>query len=358
MNGIHKEILELLKTGLRIVTATVIRTSGSTPQKPGSTALFGEKGLMAGTVGGGILEGEVHHIATKTFTTGQSEQYFFDLDARPGEEGAICGGEAVVLVDANPAKHLKALDEMERSLEGRKGGYLLTAIGRATKQGRTLERYWVTKENVHSLPEKFSPQLMEVLSRSISGSTGSGFKEIELPRSQPSPFEGLFLEAVNPLPRLVIAGAGHVGKALAHIGKLLEFEVTVIDDRPEYANQVNIPDADHLIVQKFGKALGEMASGPDTYIVIVTRGHTQDAEALLPCIGIDAAYVGMIGSTHKVGVLKKRFLSEGLATPAEWSKIQAPIGLDIGSKSVQEIAVSIAAQLVSVRSLKNKENER
>ncbi|MEN8230951.1 MAG: XdhC family protein, partial [Bacteroidota bacterium] len=148
----------------------------------------------------------------------------------------------------------------------------------------------------------------------------------------------------------------HVGKALAHMGRLLDFNITVIDDRKEYANRENIPDADHLIVQDIGTAMSELSSGPDTYIVIVTRGHDHDAEALKPCIGSDSAYVGMIGSSHKVGIMKKRFMTEGWATPEQWSRIHTPIGLAIGSKSVQEIAVSIAAQLVSVRHLKNRNN--
>jgi xanthine dehydrogenase accessory factor len=151
------------------------------------------------------------------------------------------------------------------------------------------------------------------------------------------------------LPKLVIAGAGHVGKALSHLGRLLDFEVTVIDDRPEYANPANIPDADHLIVQDIGKAMRELDRGPDTYIVIVTRGHHHDGEALKPLIGSGAAYVGMIGSLHKVGVMKKRFLGEGWSTPEHWEEVYAPVGLAIGSQTVQEIAISIAAQLVAVR---------
>jgi len=100
----------------------------------------------------------------------------------------------------------------------------------------------------------------------------------------------------------------------------------------------------------------ELQSGPDTYIVIVTREHNHDTEALKPCIGSNAAYIGMIGSSHKVGIMKNRFLAEGWTSPEQWSRIHTPIGLSIGSKSVQEIAVSIAAQLVSVRHHNNKKN--
>lgn len=166
----------------------------------------------------------------------------------------------------------------------------------------------------------------------------------------------VFLEPLKPLPHLVIVGGGHIGKALAHIGRLLDFEITVIDDRPEFANGDNIPDADHFILDEIGKSVNRLKKGPETYIVLVTRGHHHDAEALKPCFGSEASYVGMIGSSHKVGVMKKSFLTDGFATPEQWSKIHTPIGLPIGSKTVQEIAISIAAQLVSIRDMNRKKN--
>ena len=245
---------------------------------------------------------------------------------------------------------------MEQSLMKRQEGLLLTVVNRENDSGRTIDRYWITEGRTDALPAEFDPIIRKTLSDHLSKHSDRGFTELELPTSVQTSYEMVFLEALKPLPHLVIAGAGHVGKALAHLGRLLDFETTVIDDRLEYANQENIPDADHLIVQDIGKAMTELKPGPDTYIVIVTRGHNHDAEALKPCIGSNAAYVGMIGSSHKVGVMKKRFLTEGWATPEQWSRIHTPIGLPIGSKTVQEIAISIAAQLVSVRYQKNKKN--
>ena len=167
-----------------------------------------------------------------------------------------------------------------------------------------------------------------------------------------------FLQHIKPFPRLIIAGAGHIGKALAHLGSLLDFEVTVIDDRKEYAHAGNVPDADHLIVKDVGQAIQEQDTGPDSYVVIVSRGHEHDTEALKACIGSRAAYIGMIGSRNKVGVMKKKFLEEKWATPEQWSAIHAPIGIHIGSVTVQEIAISIAAQLVEVRNRKSPEREK
>ncbi|MGW8316357.1 MAG: XdhC family protein, partial [Bacteroidales bacterium] len=135
-----------------------------------------------------------------------------------------------------------------------------------------------------------------------------------------------------------------------------DFEVTVIDYRPEYAHASHLPDADHIVLKDIGEAMKGLDPDPDTYCVIVTHGHQHDGEALKPLIGSKAAYVGMIGSRHKVGVMKKEFIDKGWATPEQWSRIHAPIGLPIGSKTVQEIAFSIAVQLIQVRNKYNQGN--
>ena len=159
----------------------------------------------------------------------------------------------------------------------------------------------------------------------------------------------LFLEPIFPLSHLVIAGAGHVGQAVAHLGRFLNFEVTVVDDRPEFANREKLPDADHIIAGDFDRVFHDFPLTPDTYLVIVTRGHQHDAAVLRQCITSDAAYIGMIGSARKIELMRKRFLEEGWATPYQFDNVYAPIGIPIHSQTVEEIAVSIAAQLILVR---------
>jgi xanthine dehydrogenase accessory factor len=151
------------------------------------------------------------------------------------------------------------------------------------------------------------------------------------------------------LPRLVIAGAGHVGKAVARLGALLDFSVTVIDDRAEFACAANVPEADEVVVGEIGETVASLEPSSADYFVIVTRGHAKDAEVLRAVVRRDAAYVGMIGSRTKIGLMRREFLEKGWATAGEWDRVHAPIGLDIGSKTVEEIAVSIAAELVRVR---------
>ena len=152
----------------------------------------------------------------------------------------------------------------------------------------------------------------------------SDYRELELTIPGEEPSSVFFLEPVFPPSNLVIAGAGHIGKALAHIGSMLNFEVTVIDDRAEYANSENIPDADHIIVKDIGEAMKELKKGDDTYVVIVTRGHKDDAAALKHCIGTDLAYTGMIGSKNKVAAMQKSFIENGWASVESMGKNLCP----------------------------------
>lgn len=357
MRSIYPSVLEQIHQGSDCVLSTVVRTSGSTPQKPGSSALFGKKGLLAGTVGGGLLEGEVQALAATILGTLSSDLVHFNLDSKQGEEGAICGGEAYVLVDANPARHLQAITAMEKSLNQRKRGFLLTVVNKKLESGRTIHRYWIEGDAYKDIAPELDAAIMQSIPDHLKQAVRYGFTELTLNSSGEGKTEMAYLEQMKPMPSLVIAGAGHVGRALAHLGALLEFEVTAVDDREEFANPLNIPDAHHLVVEEVGTAMEGLEKGPDTYIVIVTRGHQHDAEALKPCIGSRAAYIGMIGSSHKVAVMKKQFLENHWATPEQWSALHTPIGIAIGSKTVAEIAISIAAQLVEVRSRKTKAHE-
>ncbi|MDF1573696.1 MAG: XdhC family protein [Bacteroidales bacterium] len=356
MRNIHQTILEQIRSGSAIALATVVETAGSTPQKPGSSALFGEHGLLAGTVGGGLLEAEVEHIAESLMISGASDFFYFNLDSDEKDAGAICGGEARVLVDADPGVHLEALEEMESSLSGRTEGFLLTLVSQKYDQGRTISRYWIPGHGTKDFPGSIDPAFTKLAKAHLKQAIRYGFAGIDLKTIPDHQVKLAYLEHIRPMPQLIIAGGGHIGKALAHLGALLEFEVSVVDDRPEFASKDRIPDAYRLIVKEIGQALREINPGKDSYIVIVTRGHFHDAEALRACIGSGAAFIGMIGSKHKVGIMKKQFLDEGWGTREQWSSIFTPVGLPIGSKTVQEIAISIAAQLVEVRN-KNKSSD-
>jgi xanthine dehydrogenase accessory factor len=156
---------------------------------------------------------------------------------------------------------------------------------------------------------------------------------------------------------LIIAGAGHIGQALAKLGKFLGFSVAVWDDRPEYADPSKIDDAEMVLTGTVDEIFSQITIQDDCYLAIVTRGHKSDAEVLRKFIGTNASYIGMVGSKAKVAQMKTSFLENGWATHEQWSRIHSPIGFDIGAKTVEEIAISIAAELVKVRNQKDASHE-
>ena len=353
MNNIYLLIPDKITGSVILTVATVIETRGSTPQKHGSSALFSEQGLLAGTVGGGVLEGKVQQIAQKTVTSKKSGVFHFNLDNDISvKNDAICGGEATILIDASPSDHKGVFDLIKQSLRNRIPGVLVTIISGSSESDIKIIRDWITSSSESNLPVRYSTLLSGEIESLLSASDSDSFKKFELTPVGDEKFSFALLESLFPAPKLIIAGAGHIGRALAHLGKLLSFEVTVADDRAEYANKINIPDADHLIVGDIGETMKKVSKDTDTYIVIVTRGHDDDAKALKPCIDCGAAYVGMIGSKNKIAKMHRNFVENGLATEKQWSAIHAPVGIDINSKTVEEIAVSIAAQLILVRNSK------
>lgn len=148
--------------------------------------------------------------------------------------------------------------------------------------------------------------------------------------------------------RLVIVGAGHIGLALATIAELLGYETTVIDDRAEFANRERFPMAQQVIVDEAGTALDSLALDASTAIVLVSRGHRQDEEALRHVVGRAAGYVGMIGSRRRTRTVLDHLAGEGYPAAA-LEAVSTPVGLDIGAETPAEIAVSILAEITMMR---------
>lgn len=162
------------------------------------------------------------------------------------------------------------------------------------------------------------------------------------------PAADVYLEIIYDRPSLLIVGAGHIGVPLTKIGKILGFEVTIIDDRADFANADRLPDADRVIAADMGETLASLPITRNTYIILVTRGHKYDEGALRQVINSDAAYIGMIGSRTRVRTVMGRLIRDGF--PKERvDSVYAPIGIDIGAQTPEEIAVSILAEVVKIR---------
>ena len=168
----------------------------------------------------------------------------------------------------------------------------------------------------------------------------------------------IFVEVQARPPHLIVVGAGHIAVPLAAIAKINDFEVTVLDDRPQYAHVARFPTADRVVCGPFRPELNNLRfDGPDgqkrphdnhTYIVLVTRGHQYDVESLLELLDDPVAYIGMIGSKRRIRAVFDLLETEAKIPPHKFDRICAPVGIDIGAQTPAEIAVCIVAEMINV----------
>jgi len=159
----------------------------------------------------------------------------------------------------------------------------------------------------------------------------------------------VFFEVMPAPPRLIVVGAGHIAVPLVKMAKVLDFHVTVIDDRLLYANRERFPDADEVLTGDMAQMLKEMNLTPSCYIVLITRGHAYDEPCLRNIIHSKAKYIGMIGSRRRIKACFQRFRDEEKVTEEAIERIYAPIGLDIATETPAEIAVSILGEVIKIR---------
>jgi xanthine dehydrogenase accessory factor len=159
----------------------------------------------------------------------------------------------------------------------------------------------------------------------------------------------VFFEVMPAPPKLIVVGAGHIAVPLVKIAKVLDFYVTVIDDRLLYANRERFPDADEVLVGDMAQVLKEMTITPSCYIVLITRGHAYDEPCLRVVLPTQAKYIGMIGSRRRIKACFQRFRDEDKISEELIERVYAPIGLDIATETPAEIALSILAEVIKVR---------
>jgi xanthine dehydrogenase accessory factor len=159
----------------------------------------------------------------------------------------------------------------------------------------------------------------------------------------------VFFEVMPAPPKLIVVGAGHIAVPLVKMAKILDFHVTVIDDRLLYANRERFPEADEVIINDMAQTLKAMAINSSFYIVLITRGHMYDEPCLREIIHSPAKYIGMIGSRRRIKACFQRFRDEEKIAAEALERVYAPIGLDIGTETPAEIALSVLAELIKVR---------
>lgn len=158
----------------------------------------------------------------------------------------------------------------------------------------------------------------------------------------------IYIEPVIPQPQVYIFGGGHISLYLSKFSSLVGFQVTVIDDRPQFANKERFPEAEEVLAEEFSSAFNKLKINQASYVVVVTRGHIYDQEVLEWALHTEAIYIGMIGSRKKIQTIYKNLQEKGLSLES-LQRVHAPIGLDIGALTPKEIAVAIVAEMIAIR---------
>ena len=341
MRDLYDQIIELSQAGLKCALCTLVSTRGSTPQEAGAKLLVFPDGKTAGTIGGGCVEAEVRRRALQALDSGSPQVMDFVLDHDFGwDDGLICGGRMDVFVDVLDEQSAAIFQELRNRVEAKSP----VVLGSFIKGENAGAKFLYAAEENELIGLEGGESSEDIRKAARSSRTANETSLLPVAESE----DQVFLEPHLPKPTLLIAGAGHVGQALAHQGQLLDFEVVVVDDRETFANPNVLPDADKIIVDDIPSVLKEFPVDEDTYIVIVTRGHLHDQDALFSVIDRPAAYKGLIGSRRKIRMIFDEFKRLGVDEEL-MRNVYAPIGLDIASVTVPEIALSIAAQLVLVR---------
>ncbi|MFG0334796.1 MAG: XdhC family protein [Maioricimonas sp. JB049] len=342
MRDVLAGLLPAVEAGQPVVYTALVETRGSTPQKAGASMLVYEDGSQTGTLGGGCVEAEVKRRALALLQNGTTELLSFQLNSNYGwDDGLICGGRMQMLVDPLRSRDDLAYYSQLQDVIDAGTGCTEAIVIDADKAGLPVGTRLL-----------FDGDGVLLARRGGEGDASRLIAALKPLSDRPRPYvQG----GVSYLPqltrcRLVIVGAGHIGQAVADLATDVGFGVWMIDDREEYCNPERLPRAERCLVGPIDDVLPGLEITSDTFCIIVTRGHNHDEEALYHLATTDARYVGMIGSKRKIKLIFEDLRREGIAEE-QLARVRAPIGFDIGSQTVPEIAVSIVAELVAYRNL-------
>ena len=325
-----RDVLELVERwvadSLRVATATVVKTERSAPREPGAVLAVSERGEVAGSVTGGCVEPAVYAEAQEVLAGGRPRLRTYGIaDEDAFEVGLPCGGTVHIFVDSLAPELVPPLAEAIRA--ERPVALAVVVAGANAGEKRLV------------LPEGESEDELDLTARRLlergeSALAQAGDNEI-------------FVSAFAPRPRLYVFGAVDHAAAVATVGRFLGYRVTVCDARAKFVTRERFPDVDELVVEWPDRFLAAAPVDERTAICVLTHDHKFDVPLLKVAVRTRARYIGAMGARRTNAERAKRLRAEGLAED-ELARIHAPIGLDIGSRTPEEVAVAIAAEIVAV----------
>lgn len=335
MISIFTKLKTALERGEAAVLVSIIASSGSTPRGSGARMLVLQDGSIAGTIGGGAVEYRSQQLSAEALENRRSSIHSFKLTSdEVAGLGMICGGDVMVYLQYISPGHADTsllCDRAIAALRGPLDAWLITDI--------TDEQAW--SMSIYTAGEGLSgdahiADATPLLRRKAVRIQLDG----HVYYSEPISHSGL----------VYVFGAGHVGRELVPALARTGFRCIVVDDRPEFADTAYFPDAQEVLLGDFGNIASMLGVGRDDYIVIMTRGHQHDYSLQIQALGTSAHYIGVMGSRGKAAQQSKSLMEEEGFSQADVDRLHMPIGLQIGAETPSEIAVSIAAELITVRS--------
>lgn len=330
-----EEAIRLRERGEPFALVTVVRVRGSTPQKPGSRLLVRRDGSTLGTLGGGCVEGALQEAALRALREGRgAEVVHYALNEPIGSpHGMVCGGAMDFLIETAPAP----ADEI---LAARTDGPPLAVATRLRPAGRRMIlRKGRDPDGTLGDAELDAAAVRKAQELWRDG--GTAVAALDDARE-------CYIEVHVPPPLLAAVGGGHIGRAMEPLAKGLGFRFAVIDDRPAFANRDRFVEADEVLVADFAEGLSRLPLREESAVLVATRGHKYDDVALEAALRSRAGYVGLVSSRRKWILIRERLLARGVPSDRVAS-VHAPVGLDIGARTPEEIALSIVAEVVAWR---------
>lgn len=328
MLTIANALLQELQAGRNTMLVTIIAEGGSAPRGAGAQMLVGEQGRITGTVGGGPVELKGEQLAKELLSSGGTTQHEFLLYVNSKEDvGSICGGRVTLdlrFADASDPVWAAFAEKWAAQLSANLPGMVILPMPAGV------------------------PAILDEAGSLLAGGT------VEAPAAASLALtETAFCLPLEVADRVLLFGAGHVAAALAPVLDYLGFRLTVLDSRPDLLTADRFPMADKLLCIDFADIASAVDITPRDYVVVMTSGHVNDFDVERHALRKNPAYLGVIGSRRKIAAANEKLLADGF-TPEELAGVHTPIGLPIGAVTPNEIAVSIAAELIQIRAQRRK----
>lgn len=314
----------LRAAGRQFAVATVVRTHGSTPQVAGAKLVLDEQGKFVGTLGGGCVEADAMDAAREVMAKGGRSLRAYELtEDLAWNSGLVCGGTMWILAergdDALMIDGRDVLDELAAASLGE--GQPLAVRTRFRSKGKRSEFVSRSVEPAEGAP---TPRVVRV---------EDGDDEL--------------IDVIAGKPRIIIAGGGHVSLAIMKQAQLLDFDITILEDRPHFAGKERFPGAT-VIEADVAQTISTLTYGWHSFLVIATRGHKMDGDCVLAAVRTEVRYIGLLGSRRKKILIDQMLREQGVSDERIQS-IRSPIGLNLGGRTPAEIALAVMAEITQER---------